>query len=108
MLVINGMYFIVNKNILLVLIFDTIYRETYKFFELINVACLKQFSQKSNLHKHVKSVHEQVKDFKCETCLKSFSQKGNLTRHTISAHNTNKGLICEACSEGFRVLCMNI
>ena len=36
--------------------------------------CNRQFSNKSNLRKHVKNVHEKIK-FKCEICAKELSEK---------------------------------
>ena len=54
--------------------------------------CDKSFSDKSNLNKHVTTVHEEKKPFKCnicdagfvsegDFCVSSFTKKNNLKNH---------------------------
>ena len=42
--------------------------------------CNKLFSNKSNLRKYIKSVHEKIK-FNCEICDKEVSRKDKLKEH---------------------------
>ena len=62
--------------------------------------CNKLFSKKSNLRKHVKSVHEKIK-FKCEICNKELSRKGDLRRHKLSVHSKSIELKCTVCEKKF-------
>ena len=39
--------------------------------------CKKSFSRKSYLKLHVKTVHDEVKEYKCEICGKTFARIGN-------------------------------
>ena len=43
--------------------------------------CDKAFSTRSNLNKHVSSIHEEKKPFKCDVCDYSCSRKDALTKH---------------------------
>ena len=62
--------------------------------------CNKLFSNKSNLRKHIKSVHEKIK-FKCEICDKEFSQEDNLQRHKKAVHSKNIEFNCIVCERKF-------
>ena len=64
-------------------------------------SCEKSFSQKGNLERHVKTVHENLKNHKCEACGKSFSQKGNLIRHLKYVHENIKDFSCDVCDKKF-------
>ena len=44
----------------------------------------------SKLERHIKSVHEKVKDFNCEVCDRSFRCNFSLKRHSLT-HKKNKG-----------------
>ena len=44
----------------------------------------------SKLKRHIKSVHEKVKDFNCEVCDRSFRCNFSLKRHSLT-HKKNKG-----------------
>ena len=62
--------------------------------------CNKLFSNKSNLRKHIKSVHEKMK-FKCEICDKKLSRKDELQRHKLSVHSKNIEFKCIVCERKF-------
>ena len=59
---------------------------TMKIFHLGHI----EFSQKANLTKHVESVHEGRKPFKCSNCDGSFTEKGSLNRHIKSIHEQKR------------------
>ena len=42
---------------------------------------VKKFGQKPDLNRHLETVHEKQKNYKCEFCDKSFGRKENLNRH---------------------------
>ena len=48
--------------------------------------------------KHIRVVHEKIKDHKCEDCRRAFSSKRLLTYHTIKYHDYGgKMLNCIEC-----------
>ena len=59
--------------------------------------CLKVLSSKTNLLRHMRSVHHGVKPFQCDQCLKSFTQKSNLKRH-INLHTKQSSKIDQAAT----------
>jgi hypothetical protein len=63
--------------------------------------CEKSFGHKSNLNKHVKTVHLKQKNFKCEHCEKSFGQKGHLKVHIKTIHLNQKNFHCDQCDISF-------
>jgi KRAB domain-containing zinc finger protein len=67
---------------------ETVHEKKKKFFKC--EICEKNFSDKSNLNKHISSVHEDKKPFKCELCEFSSSLKGNLNNHIKSVHQKKK------------------
>ena len=48
--------------------------------------CESHFKQRSNLNRHISSVHEGNKAFKCKICDYSCSEKSDLKIHVASAH----------------------
>ena len=47
-------------------------------------------SQKpGNLKKHIKNVHEQLKNHQCDLCDKVFSESRSLKKHTKAVHFVN-------------------
>ena len=55
--------------------------------------------------KHVKEVHEGVKDHECNHCGKSFSQAGSLKLHVKAVHEgVHEGVkdhVCNHCDKSF-------
>ena len=47
--------------------------------------CDKLFYNSSNVHAHIRSVHEGVK-YACNQCDQQFTTQGNLTRHILNIH----------------------
>ena len=48
------------------------------------------FSNKGNMERHVKMVHEMIKNYKCESCTKSFFAKADLGQHHSEVHDGQK------------------
>mmetsp|Transcript_21961 Transcript_21961/g.60141 ORF Transcript_21961/g.60141 Transcript_21961/m.60141 type:complete len:340 (+) Transcript_21961:144-1163(+) len=55
--------------------------------------CGKAFGQKGDLVKHIKTIHEQERIFTCPVCNKAFSEKGNMTRHMRTVHKADDKLL---------------
>ena len=52
--------------------------ETDKLIERTCTQCQKEFTNKSVLARHIKTVHEQERPFKCDHCLKHFFNNNQL------------------------------
>ena len=63
--------------------------------------CGKVFGQPSTLKQHIQTVHEGLKPHKCGTCGKAFSQSGDLNRHISAVHGGEKNHKCEKCEKVF-------
>ena len=57
--------------------------------------CLKVLSSKTNLLRHIRSVHHGLKPFQCDQCIKSFTQKSDLKRH-LNLHTKQSSKIDNA------------
>ncbi|KFB46320.1 hypothetical protein ZHAS_00014311 [Anopheles sinensis] len=62
--------------------------------------CLAQFREKRSLARHLKAVHEEVRDRQCPYCPKSFKYSHHLRYH-IRTHTGEKPYMCEICSDCF-------
>lgn len=63
--------------------------------------CEMSFGRKGVLKKHVQMVHEHSRKFECETCKISFGLKSDLKRHVQSVHQKKRPFVCEVCSASF-------
>ena len=63
--------------------------------------CYKNFSGKSHLKLHIKTVHEGQKNFQCQHCDRKFSQSYNLTNHIQVIHNKIRKFKCDQCYKIF-------
>merc|ERR1712226_1504609 len=52
--------------------------------------CTFSTRMSSRFQRHVKSVHQKIKDFKCNDCPYAASQEVNLTAHIKLAHTKNR------------------
>ena len=53
-------------------------------------SCGKSFPYRSDLMRHVHTVHEGHKDYKCVFCGKSFTEAKGLKNHMIKIHEENR------------------
>lgn len=68
--------------------------------------CPRTFSFKRSLDRHIKGVHENIRDFKCEAagCEKTFCNSYELKQHTTSSHNKGdkSDRKCKICFKVFK------
>lgn len=72
-----------------------------KHENLLCPICGKIFTRKPYLDKHISTVHEGAKAFKCDDCGRCFGQKGTLKLHKKCVHEKNREFICAICSKDF-------
>ena len=65
------------------------------------VTCSKMFSTKSSLNRHIKTVHLQQQQFKCNYCDKSFGQNSSLQTHIKMVHLKLREFNCSYCEKSF-------
>ncbi len=63
--------------------------------------CGSPFSTKSNVRKHVDTIHKQLKLYTCTLCDTSFTLKGYLTKHVETFHSKLKYFSCTLCDKTF-------
>jgi len=66
-------------------------------------SCTTSFTCKSNLRRHIKSVHQGIKPHSCEVCEKKFASKNEVKEH-MSMHTGEKAYKCEDCGKSFSQL----
>ena len=65
--------------------------------------CIKQFTTKNNLSRHVQAVHLKLQPFKRNICEKAFTQEVHVKGHIqlMHAHKTVTDQICSHCKKPF-------
>lgn len=63
--------------------------------------CEMSFGRKGVLKKHVQMVHENSRKFECEICTIPFGLKSDLKRHVQSVHQKKRPFVCDICSASF-------
>ena len=53
------------------------------------------------MKKHIHTIHDGHKDYKCGFCAKSFTQVQHLKTHIHTVHEGHKDHKCEYCSKSF-------
>ena len=67
------------------------------------IVCLKIFTSKKGLSKHIRFVHNKEKTHVCDICKKAFGRKEHLQRHVQDIHNTfDKPYKCDHCDDSFK------
>ena len=64
--------------------------------------CSATFRSRTNLQKHIRSVHEKKKGYVCDRCGKGFSFKDGLTRHVSTVHDNERKFPCPLCPPRFK------
>ena len=72
-----------------------------KHKEITNVTCGKKFTQSGSLNAHIKTTHEELRNYKCDSYGKFFTQSGNLKEHTKIVHEGQKNFKCNYCGKSF-------
>ena len=57
--------------------------------------CANFFGQKLHLIDHIKTVHENQRDYNCQICGRSFRLKLNLNRHVKTVHEKQRDWKCD-------------
>ena len=63
--------------------------------------CGKDFRGKASLLRHVKVVHEKVKNHKCNICGKMFGYQSHMKQHIAEVHEKHKAFKCSICGASF-------
>ena len=63
--------------------------------------CNKSFGEKSDLNKHIRHVHQGIKNHTCDICNKSFGYKHHLNTHIRVFHQCEKNHTCDICNKSF-------
>ena len=63
--------------------------------------CGKDFARLDKIREHIHTVHEGRRDYKCHTCGKDFSRHNHLKRHYDAVHEGLKEHKCEFCGKAF-------
>lgn len=63
--------------------------------------CGFAFAMRSNLKRHIVTVHEEQRQFKCELCGSAFGLKQNLATHVRVKHEKSRPYGCEVCGQRF-------
>lgn len=63
--------------------------------------CRQRFARRSNLFKHLRSVHEEIRRFACTSCDLKFKRQDHLLKHTRSVHAKIRKFSCDICGIGF-------
>ena len=61
----------------------------------------KRMNRERDQNRHIKSVHEEKKSFKCNVCDYTCSQKHSLRRHTALVHERKKRFKCNGCDKAY-------
>jgi len=59
------------------------------------------FGMRSNLKRHILTVHEEQRRYACKFCNKAFGLKQNLTTHVRVKHEKARPFRCEICMAAF-------
>ncbi|KAI0567733.1 zinc finger protein [Gracilaria domingensis] len=63
--------------------------------------CGQRFARRSNLFKHLRSVHDDRRRFACRSCPYKFKRQDHLLKHMRSVHDRMRNFVCDICGFGF-------
>ncbi|XP_066599275.1 zinc finger protein 707-like [Prorops nasuta] len=63
--------------------------------------CQQKFRSASGLNRHIRDVHEKVKNFCCDLCDRRFASKLSRDEHRIT-HTDERPHTCEICGKSFK------
>ena len=63
--------------------------------------CGFSFGMRSNLKRHILTVHEDRRTFECPFCISTFGLKQNLTIHIRVKHQKKRPFACDICGNSF-------
>lgn len=63
--------------------------------------CPLDFTQRSHLNQHVRTVHEKIRPHKCNECEKAFGKKYDLVSHKSAVHSNQRPHACDVCERKF-------
>lgn len=63
--------------------------------------CHSKFARRSNLYKHVRSVHSATRQYKCDICNYAFKRQDHLLKHKRGVHTKERKYACEICGTAF-------
>jgi len=63
--------------------------------------CGATFSRKHEVNRHIKIVHQAVKDYVCQICNRAFALRQHLNSHIDAVHEKKRDCICKICGMGF-------
>ena len=66
--------------------------------------CKKSFTTKRTLKLHVKTVHDELKEYQCNICGKTFGNKSKLQFHIKRVHYSIKPHKCVSCYKSFGLI----
>ena len=70
-------------------------------FKCTEIDCEYTLANKQALKKHIRKVHEKIRNAKCETCGKMFYTNSEMRRHFKKRHVTEKNFACDQCVARF-------
>lgn len=63
--------------------------------------CRHRFREASALRKHIRSVHEKVRNYACSICNQRFGEKSNMRKHVLARHRDERPHACTDCAKRF-------
>ena len=82
--------------------------ETDKLIERTCTQCQKEFTNKSVLARHIKTVHEQERPFKCDHCLKHFFNNNQLQVKSLCISHAVSNLYYRLGNLRMKIWCLQI
>ncbi len=75
--------------------------------EIFSVQIVRRhlFGHKGHLNVHIKTVHENQRNFECPVCKKSFGRKDTLNTHNKIVHENQRNFECPICKKSFGQKC---